>query len=181
MLYDPDFASPNKPCPKPPSGPDFAFLDKRRHEHPPVGGWTWVYIVNLPVALFLGALVTTANGAVGMWLGVLALFLVGRRACFVARESMLTVVYGGWVVAAFQFFPMGQIAAGLVGVGVAQGSMGLAHHDLGPIDTALGGFMATIVTGLLLIFAAAVLGLLTRGLIRLKLPANQRIVIIKDR
>jgi hypothetical protein len=151
MLYDPDFDVLRKCVDAPP-----------RASPPPLGKWAWVYVANLPFALFFGTLATTAIGAAGMWLGVLALFLIGRRACFVARESVLTVVYGGWILAAFQFIPVGQIAAGLAGVGAAQ-AMGLAHHDLGPIHTALGGFVATIVTGSLLLLAAAALGLVVRG------------------
>jgi hypothetical protein len=151
MLYDPDFDVLRKRIDAP-----------RRPSPPPLGKWAWVFIVNLPVALFFGTLVTTAIGAAGMWLGVAVLFLIGRRACFVARESVLTVVYGGWILAAFQFIPVGQIAAGIMGVGAVQG-MGLANPEMGPIHTALGGFLATIITGSLLLLAAAALGLVVRG------------------
>ncbi|KAJ3058971.1 hypothetical protein HK102_010226 [Quaeritorhiza haematococci] len=79
---------------------------------PPVRAWTVVVAANLPVPLYFGIMVTSASGRLGMACGVLLIYWLGRRACHVAREAMVAVIYGGWAVAASQFFPVLQIAAG---------------------------------------------------------------------
>ncbi|APW61640.1 hypothetical protein [Paludisphaera borealis] len=159
--------------------PDFAFLDNRGKGPAPVLAWACVYVANLPYPLFCGVILTTDSGRMGMVLGILAVFLTGYRSCFVYREAILTVAYGGWIVAAFQFVPFLQVMAGLIGVAVAEATGQAASGDLGPINTVLGGFLATLVTGGILIALAAVLGLMTRGLTRMLNPADHGIAAKK--
>ncbi len=128
---------------------------------PPVVAWIGVYAVNLILPVYLGLMRTREGGRVGMMVGIITVFALGCRACFVYREAMLTVAYGGWIVAASQFVPFLHIWAGLIGVDVAVAMT----RETGDLSTAIGGFLATLLTGGILIAFAAVFGLVIRWII----------------
>ena len=128
---------------------------------PPVLPWIGVYAVNLILPVWLGLMRTRDGGRIGMLLGIIAVFALGCRLCFVSREPVLTVVYGGWIVAASQFAPFLQILAGLIGVGAARAM----SRETGNVDTVLGGFIATSLTGGILIAVAAAFGLVIRSIV----------------
>ncbi|MDG3004559.1 hypothetical protein [Paludisphaera mucosa] len=156
MVYDPDFAA--------------DFIDKlgeRSAGRPPVRAWMLVCAGNLIVPGFFGTMLTREGGRLGMVLGVLVVLWLGRRACRHAREAVLTVVYGGWVVAVLQIFPLLQVAAGFCGVGAAVQTGRAMRSDYTHIDDVFGGLLATLVTGGLLIVVAAVFGLIGRLAVRL--------------
>jgi hypothetical protein len=135
---------------------------------PPILPWLVVYVVNLIVPLILAVSATNQSGKVGMGLGILLVFALGCRLCFVSRRAVLTVVYGGWVVAAAQLFPLLQICAGIAGIRVASALSGWSMHREEKGDSVLGGFLATVVTGALLLTVATVLGRIIQGLIAVK-------------
>jgi hypothetical protein len=127
---------------------------------PPTRAWTAVVAANLPVPLYFGMIVTNAGGKLGMACGVALIYWLGLRACRVARGAIIAVVHGGWVVAAFQIFPVLQMAAGTAGLSLAS-ALGLARfHVAVDVDVVLGGFLATLATGAILIAVAAALGAL---------------------
>jgi hypothetical protein len=128
---------------------------------PPVAAWIGAYAVNLILPVYLGWMMTRGGGRVGMMVGIITVFALGWRACFVYREAVLTVSYGGWIVAASQFVPFLQMLAGLIGAGVAM-AMTRETRDL---STAISGFLATLLTGGILIAFAAVFGLVIRWMI----------------
>jgi hypothetical protein len=128
---------------------------------PPLLAWSWVYIANLCIPVLWGSMVTREGGRVGMVIGIIVVFALGCRACYVSRRAVLTVVYGGWIVAASQFFPILQIFAGSIGIAAARPMCG----EYGNVNTALGGFIATIVTGCILMTAATAFGAMIRGII----------------
>lgn len=131
---------------------------------PPVRDWIVVCAVNLIVPVFLGWGITDDRGRIGMALGIVVVLALGYRACFSSPEVVRTIAYGGWLVAFTQCIPFVQFIAGFVGVGVAQ-ELGLASEGgIGLVSTIMGGFVATLITGGLLIALAVVIGMACRGL-----------------
>ncbi|WP_165246417.1 hypothetical protein [Paludisphaera soli] len=139
---------------------------KRVSETPPVRAWTDVNAVNLPVPLWMGWIMGSDSGRVGMVLGVVVVYLIGRRICFTSPQEMRTVTRGGWLVAALQFFPIPQMVAGTIGVELVRGFALAQPGELGTVDTLLGGFLATLTTGGILVVVAAAFGAASRGLRR---------------
>ena len=136
-------------------------------EFPPILPWMGVYLVNLIVPLYFGSLVTRGLGKAGMVIGILLVFSLGCLLCFVSRKIILAIVYGGWIVAASQFFPLLHIFAGSIGIRAASAlGMTTTHRpDDVDVDTALGGVLATVVTGAILLAVSSILGLVIQGII----------------
>ncbi|WP_165246416.1 hypothetical protein [Paludisphaera soli] len=125
---------------------------------PPVRAWTLVMVANLPVPLTLGMIVTDAGGRLGMACGVALIYWLGLHACRVARQTMVAVVRGGSVVAAFQILPVLQMAAGMAGVILASVVGSARFHVFPHVDAIVDGFLATVATGAILIAVSAALG-----------------------
>ena len=121
---------------------------------PPVLAWILVYTVNLGIPVLWGLMVTREGGRVGMVIGIIVVFAIGCRVCFVSRRAMLTVVYGGWIVALSQAFPALQIIAGIIGLSAVR----VTTSEERDVSTILGGFIATLITGCVLITIATALG-----------------------
>lgn len=83
--------------------------------------WFGVCLVNMIVPALLGLDLTRGDGRAGMFMGIVAVLGLGFLAYAggVLRESLRTVTYGGWVVAATQNVPLLQFFAGGIGVGAA--------------------------------------------------------------
>ncbi len=126
--------------------------------------WAVVFAANLIVPGFLGWMVTREGGKLGMLIGTILVFALGCRACFVSRRAMLTVVYGGWVVAASQLFPFLQMLAGMMGVEVAVALGQATDERLPDVVTISGGVVATMFVGFALIAAALAFGAACRGI-----------------
>jgi hypothetical protein len=154
MGYDPDFQD------LPVKG--FDGLRVKGEPTPPVKLWTVVYVANLPFPAFMGFLVSYGPGLLGMAMGVVSLYVAGRRACRGCPWAARTVSYGGVAVAVAQLFPLLQLFAGIVGVGAAYQARGRNILGGSTLDPA-GALIATIVTGLLLIACAGVVGLVGRA------------------
>jgi len=137
---------------------------------PPTWAWSAVVVANLPVTALLGWLITVEMGRVGMACGILLLYWLGYLACFLAGEYVRTVIYGAWVVAVSQTFPLLQIVAGAPANLLVQVMERGEISETGPpesITTLLGGLLATLVTGSILIASAAAFGVGIRVIIRL--------------
>ena len=127
-------------------------------------GWG-CFAVNLIVPLFFGLMLTDKSGRFGMFLGVILWLALGCWLCFVSRRVVLTVVYGGWVVAAFQFWPSLHFLAGAVAIHAVQALGQASSAGAGELTSEPGGFLATVITGGLLLVVSGVLGLAIRGII----------------
>ncbi len=113
-------------------------------EVPPVLPWMAVYLVNMIIPLYFGTMVTGPAGRVGMVFGILLVFSLGCWVCFGSRWAVLRVVYGGWIVAASQFFPILHIFAGSLGTGSAVALGTTTNRRADHLDTVLGGLMADL-------------------------------------
>lgn len=138
---------------------------------PTVSVWLGASAANLVVPGILGIMLTDDRGRIGMALGVGAVLAFGYRVCFIFRVVVRTIAYGGWLIAVTQCIPIVQIIAGSIGVETAR-EFGLASGGaFGPINTVVGGFVATLITGGLLLALAFAIGMACRGLSRTK-PGN---------
>ena len=133
-------------------------------ERPPWVAWLVVYAINLILPLHFGWTVTRGGGRVGMLSCTLLPFALGCRVCFLSRTAILTVVWGGWVVAAFQCVAVLHIVAGAIGLRTALALGLVTGQRADDVGTVLGGAMATVVTGGILLAVAAVFGLAIRGM-----------------
>ncbi len=107
--------------------------------------------------------ITRQSGRAGMLAGILCYFGAGCLVALKSRRVLMTVVYGGWVVAASQAVPFLQMISGIFGV-TAAGAVGQSSKPgiEGDLNGEAGGFIATVVTGGILLVAALVLGLVIR-------------------
>lgn len=150
MAYDPDF--------------DGAIVKRtgwpvgRPMDRPPYDLWTWVFLANLPVATFLGCHAAYGPGLFGMGLGMAVLYAGGRWRCRANPRAVRMVSYGGLITAALQIIPLLQIFAGILGIAAAR-ALGQHEntHAAGAL-TILGGLIATLVTGIVLISLAGLAG-----------------------
>jgi hypothetical protein len=100
-----------------------------------------------------------------MVLGIVVLYLLGYWACHRFRAAVVWLIYGASMVAVFQLLPMAHLIVGMLGVAAAvfvEGG-GIRSHPT-TVLTIPGGFVATIITGGILITLAHVLGLILWGL-----------------
>src|SRR5207248_2227495 len=101
----------------------------------------------------------------GMFIAALLLLVLGYWACAGARKIGLALIVGGVLVGLAQVFPMLQVVAGMVGMGIgrAAGQVEAGHEGLpGNVSSEVGGFIVTLSTGGLLMIASVILGVLLR-------------------
>lgn len=126
-----------------------------RSKGPMIAAWIVVFHANLPVPLLFGVMFTHKAGRWGIIVAILILLTLGAFVVSWSRRGGLAVVVGGWIVATSQFWPLLQFYAGIVGLSVAHG-----EGKKGPSDREdeMGGFIATILTGGILITVALAIG-----------------------
>ncbi|MEW4568054.1 hypothetical protein AB1L88_09325 [Tautonia sp. JC769] len=127
-----------------------------------LAAWVVVFLVNLPVPVMFGNLLTEGNARLGMMMGTILLGLIGGIICQRSYRICLALNSGGLVVALTQFVAIPQFIAGSIGLLVST-TLGLAdvNFDAGRDEMTLwgGGFVTTIVTGALLMGLALGIGL----------------------
>jgi hypothetical protein len=121
------------------------------------GTWTPVFALNLMVPLFFGWMVTQEGGRIGMGAGIALLWYLGYCLFGLSEACGRALVIGGVLVAVVQFCPILHILAGLASVGLADALWHGSFADM-RINTEIGGFIATLVMGLLMMGVAAVIG-----------------------
>jgi hypothetical protein len=129
---------------------------------PPVLTWVVVYVTNSIVPLYLGLMLTANAGRLGMFFALGLLLALVYRVISISSRVEVAFEVGGWVVAVSQFFPLLQVIAGGIGMVVTR-TMGQATDGYRPliyVQSELGGFVATILTGSILISVALSIGLL---------------------
>jgi hypothetical protein len=127
--------------------------------------WVIVFLLNLVTPLLFGWSRTESSGRIGMLIAAFLLLALGYGACGTARGIARPLVAGGILVAISQFFPLIQIIAGLIGMGIGSAAGQVdGRGDIGPgfVRTETGGFLVTLVTGGLLMTAALVAGAFLR-------------------
>jgi hypothetical protein len=133
--------------------------------------WALVFLGNLFVPLLFGWGMTGDGGHIGIVLAILLMWCLGHRVVDSYRTIRGPLLTGGLCVGLSQVVPSIQFAAGMVGVGIASRMFhdGPPGHDPDiafPHLTEAGAFVATLLTGAMLMIAAALVGLLLRTILR---------------
>ncbi len=127
--------------------------------------WSIAFVVNMAVPLLFSASLTEEHGKLGMSVAVLVLFTWGCTICATARKLAVVLIAGAVLVGLSQIFPLLQIIAGMIGMGVGA-ALGLAEtgDDTHPprLVNEYGGFVVTLITGGILKTASACSGLWIR-------------------
>jgi hypothetical protein len=100
----------------------------------------------------------------GMIVAIAVFYDLGYRAIARLKSLRQPIIWGAFAVAIAQIFPIPQMIAGVSALAIARRS-GLAT-EFRPLGT-LGGFVVTILTGVHLVIASALIGLLPRAIIRI--------------
>ncbi len=123
--------------------------------------WLGVFAANLILPLFFAWSITRDAGRIGMLGAVLGLLATGALAGLARCRVGIALVVGGVPVALSQLVGAPQIYAGSRGLLVAEamGQMGKTRpgDPVGDMTSELGGFIATVVTGGILMGAALAL------------------------
>jgi len=140
-------------------------------DRPPGLAWLIVFLANLPIPLMLGWIFTEKQGRIGMALAIVLWWLMGHLVCRLSRGFDLALVTGGMLVGLTQFFPFLHLKAGawslFVGSKLGQvAAFPLGHDSPGDFTvlTELGGFIATTLTGGILIAVALACGAVLRAI-----------------
>ena len=123
--------------------------------------WTAVFLLDLPIPLLFGWDLTEHHGALGMFAALIVSGVCGGWICVLKPKFGLPLVVGGAVAALSQVFPLLQIIAGAIAIviGEALGQVGPGRGNVaGQIASETGGFLVTMITGLLLLTAALAVG-----------------------
>lgn len=126
--------------------------------------WVAVFAANLIVPLLFGWGMAGPRGRSGLVAAAALILGLGSGLCYYRRDLAAPLVVGATLVALTQLFPLLQILAGVVGVGIVRslGLMGGGGDGPPQILGPLGGFVVTLVTGGILIAVSAGAGLFLR-------------------
>lgn len=130
--------------------------------------WAWllVFLGNLPVPLFLAIGAVRNGGYLGMAASLFLFWLVGYRACSQSPFFAKRIVIGGAIVGMFQVWPLPQLLAGITGLALAEADQEEYFTNTLAISE-WQGFLATSITGGLLMSAAVVIGVIATGIAKL--------------
>lgn len=151
--YDPPVAAAIAPDP----------VEVARGPHMLLFEWTAVLLFNLIVPTLFAWSMTSNEAKIGAAIAVLVIAAGGFFFCFKQPLPMLLAIRGGILVALSQVFPILQILCGALAIqawtliGSIRDS---SFQEM--LSTATAGFLVTLVTGLLLIAASLMAGLVMR-------------------
>jgi hypothetical protein len=131
--------------------------------------WPMVFALNLIVPLVLGASLIGGTAHWGLLVALCILLGIGWCICLLGPTSSARTVGGGLFVAISQLVPVLQLSAGAIAIRVtgAAGLVDVHWWESAPqIDSNLGSFVVTLVTGGLLFGASQVAGFLAQQLFR---------------
>ncbi len=137
--------------------------------------WTLIYSANLITPLMMGSSEVSGWAWVGLILAILIYWVAGLFCCGKSREMTWVLIIGGIVVGFSQFYPFFQLITGVLALRVESWLRNAAPtpHN-GSITTLNGGFIATFMTGTLLIGVVIVIGVISRGYWRLASVGGKR-------
>ena len=133
--------------------------------------WKWnrafavVFVVNLIVPGLMATSVSRATALLGAVIGIAMMFLVGSWICSQGRMVALIFVRGSALVALSQITFSPQFMAGAIAINTGRfvGVVGPDVNGNAPIiETSLGSCFVTILTGGILMSAAATIGWILR-------------------
>lgn len=131
--------------------------------------WTILFPINMIVPLAFSGMEARKNQDAIRGMGYACLLLYGLGLVFCARSRFVSraLCFGGLICALSNFFPILQFVCGSIGLEIARYFGLLTHNpemiegqDLGydQLTTSAGGFVATFITGGLVIFVALAIG-----------------------
>ena len=124
--------------------------------------WALLVAWNLPVPLFFCWSVTDPRARLGMFLAISLFYYLGDRIFRMLPAIPKCIVWGGISVALAQFWPGLQLIAGAIAMTIGE-LFGLATEFR--TTGMLGGCVITLLTGAILLTAAAIIGLSFQALI----------------
>lgn len=120
--------------------------------------WPIALLLNLILPILLAWDLTARSGRIGMAAGIGLIWYLGHRLCAVGARMGRALVVGGFVVALSQICPVLQMASGVLGIAIAsavgQGYLPYVDDLASPGVSELGGLIATLTTGAVLILTA---------------------------
>jgi len=124
--------------------------------------WCFVLLANIIVPMLFCAMLTNDDARLGVLVAVICFILAGGLVGLQWNQTQVVLLRGGVITALLQMVPVLQIIAGLVAVQVCS-DLGLAtantdDHPLGNLETMLGGFVCTLVSGTLILLVALIAG-----------------------
>lgn len=125
--------------------------------------WSFIFMANLIVPLCFGCLVTEDGGRIGMAVGIVLLWAIGQGLTYGNVAVGRALVVGGVMVGLSQGLLVLQILAGQVSLIILE-ELGLRNFSDPGIKPEVGGLLATLSTGGLLMGAAACCGGLATSL-----------------
>lgn len=124
--------------------------------------WPIALALNLIVPVLMAGALPGGCGPLGIAAGIGLIWYLGHRLCALQSGVGRALVIGGYIVALSQICPLLQMAAGLLGIGVAralcQGDLAIFDDGQIPGVTDLGGLIATMTTGVVLTLTALAIG-----------------------
>ncbi len=139
-------------------------------------GWSGLWLValgmNLPVPLMFARFVVEGTPWIGIGIALALMVVGGFVLAKFLPKTIQTVAIGGCLTAALQFIPIMHMICGGIAIAICE-AMGLASN---PDDTVTtihgpsGGFVATILTAVPILFIAYGAGLAISKLMNLKSP-----------
>lgn len=145
----------DRPDPVPPQRGDSSKIDRVAF-----AAWPLALVSNMIVPLFFGLDFTYEQGRAGMLVATVLFLLAGWGLCYVKPNAARRLIAGSTLTAISQFFPILQIFAGVVAIGIAD-RMGLSREstdgNLAQVSE-LGGFIMTVVVGVILLTVAGAIG-----------------------
>lgn len=130
-----------------------------------LAAWTVVCLLNMPLPAFFGWASASERGRAGMVAGAAALLFLGGSICVAWRKYGWALVIGGVPIGLSQFLPILHVMAGLVAMAIGEwlGQVEVSDAAVMQIRSETGGFVVTIITGMLLMAGAMLAGLFIRA------------------
>ncbi|CAN5613831.1 hypothetical protein BH11PLA2_BH11PLA2_46130 [soil metagenome] len=147
-------------------------MSEPAHDVPPrIVRWTRVFVANCLVPSFLGVMIFEHRGGfVGMFLGMLFLWLISLFLVNYSEFIYRSLILGGTNLAFTQIIPIPQMLAGTVALQLwykihsrPPGLYGLSED---PIMSEVGGFVVTILVGQPLLAFALIIGAINLAISR---------------
>jgi hypothetical protein len=135
--------------------------------------WCRVFILNLLLPSFLSLTWIKEQAWVGMLGGILTCWIFGTGICWYSRVLGTSLFWGGLVVGLSQMFFWLHFVVGDWALRTWRELLSLPDQDFFSLDTALGGFSVTVLTGGILMILSILLGMLVMALCRIAYQPKQ--------
>jgi len=123
--------------------------------------WPIVFTVNLIVPTLFGLQLTRDHGRVGVLIALFGFLTTGWLFCFVKPKAARALIFGSVLIALSQIYPLIHILSGSIALSITtRVNLAVAGDDsqLAHVASETGGFLITLLTGLILLACAAATG-----------------------